>query len=431
MGAPLPASAPLALSAYGLAWKAAMPLLRLDHRLRQGWDQRTLCGGLPAPAHLWVQSASGGEAYLCREVLAALEPLPDEPLRVLATTNTAQGYETLVRAADEIHARRAGIAVQPWYFPFDEPGIMQRMVAQVRPRAALILETEIWPGFLNACRSHGVRVLLANGRMTTKSLGNYLAWPGLFRALAPDRVMAVSEADGRRFGTLFGRERIRVMPNIKFDRMAGARPLPRKDNPLKDLVPARAPFVVFGSVRREELAPVTALAAGLMRGRPGTILGLFPRHMHHVPLWRKALEGAGLNLALRSGLDGPAEPGAVVLWDAFGELVPAYGMATAAFVGGSLAPLGGQNFLEPLTCGVTPVTGPHWTNFAWVGREIVESGLAVEAADGREALAALVRLLDETPARTDVARAAAAYIRDRRGGAKAVAKQVAQFLNSV
>ena len=431
MAASLPAAVRLALSAYGLAWKAALPLLKCNHRLRQGWDERTLSGGLPAPAHLWIQSASGGEAYLCREVLGALHPLKGETLRVLATTNTAQGYETLTRAADEIHAKRAGIAVQPWYFPFDEPGIMQRMVAHVRPRAALILETEIWPGFLHACRKSGVRVLLANGRMTTKSLGNYMAWPALFRALAPDRVMAVSEADGRRFGTLFGRERIWVMPNIKFDRMAGARPLPRKDNPLADLIPAKAPFVVFGSVRREEMAPVTALAAGLMRERPDTVLGLFPRHMHHVPLWRKALNEAGLNLTLRSQLTGQAAPGSVVLWDAFGELVPAYGLATAAFVGGSLAPLGGQNFLEPLTCGVTPVTGPHWTNFAWVGREIVENGPAIEAADGPEALAALVRLLDDPPARKDVAKAAADYIRHRRGGAEAVAKQVAQFLNTV
>jgi len=431
MAASLPASVRFALTAYGLAWKTALPLLRFNHRLREGWDQRTAGDGLPAPAHLWIQAASGGEAYLAREVMAALAPLKGETLRVLATTNTAQGYETLVRAADELHAGRTGLAIQPWYFPFDAPDIMRRMVGHVRPRAALILETEIWPGFLNACRMHGVPVLLANGRMTTRSLGGYMAWPGLFRALAPERVMAVSETDGRRFGTLFGRERIWVMPNIKFDRMAGARPMARKDNPLKDLIPADAPFVVLGSVRRQEIEPVTRMAAGLVRKRPDAVIGLFPRHMHHVPLWEKALHGAGLNLALRSTLSGPAAPGTVVVWDAFGELVPAYGLARCAFVGGSLAPLGGQNFLEPLTCGVTPVTGPHWTNFAWVGREIVESGLAVEAGNADEALAALVRLLDQTPTRKEVASAAAAYIRDRRGGAKAVAKQVAQFLNPV
>ncbi|WP_316901502.1 glycosyltransferase N-terminal domain-containing protein [Pseudodesulfovibrio indicus] len=418
----------MALAAYGLAWKAALPLLKYNSRLKEGWSQRTLSEGEPAPADLWIQAASGGEAYLAWEVLKHLESPWSRSLRVLTTTNTLQGFQTLLRAAEEINGRKNGLAVQPWYFPFDEPNLMRRMAARVRPRLAVILETEIWPGFLHACKRQGVPVLLANGRMSTKSLGGYLAWPGLFRALAPDRIMAVSETDGRRFGTLFGRDRVWIMPNIKFDRMGDASPMARASNPLRDLIPPRAPFVVFGSVRKEEEHDAIRLAKGLMSKRPGTVLGLFPRHMHHMDLWRKGVEGAGLKWTLRSRLNGPAAPGTVVLWDSFGELVPAYGLATAAFVGGSLAPLGGQNFLEPLTSGVTPVTGPHWKNFAWVGREIIDSGLAVEAKDWREALESLIKIIDGPPARKDVAAAAKQYIRDRRGGAKAVSKQVADFL---
>lgn len=419
----------LALKTYGLAWKAALPLLRLNGRLKDGWEQRTLAAGMPAPADLWMQAASGGEAYLAWEVLKHLKPAGLETLRVLATTNTLQGYQTLLRAAEEINGRKSGLAVQPWYFPFDAPELMARMVRRVRPGLAVILETEIWPGFLSSCKAENVRVLLANGRMTTKSLAGYMSWPGLFRTLAPDRIMAVSETDGRRFGTLFGRERVRIMPNIKFDRMGDAGPMARKSNPLRDLIREDDPFVIFGSVRREEEHDVTRLAAGLMSARPGTVLGLFPRHMHHLDLWRKAMDGAGLNWTLRSRLTGPVRPGTVVLWDTFGELVPAYGLAKAAFVGGSLAPLGGQNFLEPLTSGVTPVTGPHWKNFAWVGREIIDSGLAVEASDWQDALESLKKIIDHPPSRREVAAAARQYIRDRRGGAEAVSKQVADFLN--
>jgi len=419
-----------ALTAYNALWKCASPLLKLNHRLRQGWDQRTLTGGLPARADLWVQAASGGEAYLAWEILGDMVRPGDAPLRVLATSTTRQGYETLCRAADDINGRRHGLAVQPWYFPLDAPSVMRRVVAHVRPRCALILETELWPGFLDACRRQGTRVLLANGRMTARSLGGYLAWPGLFRALAPDRIMAVSEADGRRFATLFGRERVMVMPNIKFDRMAAPGPSDMSDTPLARIIPDGSPFVVLGSVRKQELTGVATLAAGLLRARPATVIGLFPRHLHHLPLWRKALDRAGLACAERSRLNAQAAPGSVVLWDTFGELLPAYGMARAAFVGGSLVPLGGQNFLEPITRGVVPVTGPHWSNFAWVGREIFDSGLAVCAADGAEVLAALLRLLDDTPSRDHVSARGAAYIRDRRGGAEAVRKQVADFLDS-
>lgn len=420
-----------ALKAYGLCWKGILPLLKLNHRLRDGWDQRTLSGGLPAPAHLWIQAASGGEAYLTWEVLKEMESPLKESLRVLVTTNTLQGYEILSRMAEDINAKKTGLAVQPWYFPFDTPDIMDRMVTHVQPRVALILETEIWPGFLNACKKFGTKILLANGRMTTKSLGGYMSWPGLFRALSPDRIMAVSETDGRRFGTLFGRDKVWVMPNIKFDRMSGTGPTARAKNPLRDIIARQADFVVFGSVRKEEVRDVEQMATGLMRNRPKVIIGLFPRHMHHIPMWQKHLKMAGLNCTLRSALHGPAQPGTVILWDTFGELVPAYGLAKCAFVGGSLAPLGGQNFLEPLTCGTTPVIGPHWKNFAWVGREIVDTSLAVETTDWEDALQSLTNLLEKTPSKKEVATLAKAYIRNRTGGAKSVCKQVADFLNKV
>lgn len=418
-----------ALAVYNFTWKGAIPLLKLNHRLRDGWDQRTLSGGMPAPSHLWIQAASGGEAYLAWEVLKNLKSPFKNTLRVLVTTNTLQGYETLTRAAEEINAKQPGLAIQPWYFPFDSPDIMKRMVAQVNPRLALILETEIWPGFLNACKQNGTRILLANGRMTSKSLGGYLAWPGLFRALGPERVMAVSEADGRRFGTLFGRDRVWVMPNIKFDRMATAAPMARKNNPLKDVIPARSKFVVFGSVRKQENVQIRKLAAALIRHKPDTTIGLFPRHMHHVPLWEKAMNAGGLTWMLRSKMTGPAQPGTVIIWDTFGELIPAYSLAKTAFVGGSLAPLGGQNFLEPLTSGVTPVIGPHWKNFAWVGKEIFESGLALQGKTTEDVLNLLINVLEGTPKRTTVTKQAKAYINDRKGGAEAVSKQVADFLN--
>ncbi|BCS90221.1 3-deoxy-D-manno-octulosonic acid transferase [Pseudodesulfovibrio sediminis] len=419
----------LALKAYGLGWKAALPLLKLNSRLKEGWEQRTLTGGMPAQADIWMQAASGGEAYLAWEVLKNLTSPFKETLRVLATTNTLQGYQTLTRAAEEINGLKAGLAVQPWYFPFDDPAIMHRMVAHVRPKLALILETEIWPGFLSACKNAGTHILLANGRMTTKSLAGYLSWPGLFKALRPDSIMAMSEVDGRRFSTLFGSDNIHIMPNIKFDRMGAAGPGARKDNPLRDLIPQGETFVVFGSVRKEEEPEIRQLAAGLMRAKPDTILGLFPRHMHHIELWRKSLNQAGLNTLLRSHINGPVKPGTVILWDAFGELVPAYGLSKAAYVGGSLAPLGGQNFLEPLTCGVTPVTGPHWKNFAWVGREIIDSGLAIEASDWSDALDSLIKIIDSKADRRGVASRAKQYIKTRRGGAKAVCKQVADFFN--
>lgn len=419
-----------ALSVYSLLWRAAMPVLKGNGRLQEGWGERTLDDGLPAEADLWVQAASGGEAYLAWEVLKGLKsPFADRPLRVLCTTNTRQGMDILCLGAEEVHSARNGVAVQCRMFPFDSPAIMRQAVGAVRPKAVLILETEIWPGFLSACREAGAGILLANGRMNPRSLAGYLTWPGLFRDLAPDAVMAVSDKDAARFATLFGRDRVTTMSNIKFDRMVGASGMGSNGNPLAGLLPSDAPFVVLGSVRKQEEERIEAVLEGLGRKAPEAVIGLFPRHMERLERWQEYLDGRGVRWVLRSGMEGPVEPGTVILWDTFGELVPAYGLARAVFVGGNLDPrLKGQNFLEPLTCGIRPVIGRHWSSFHWVGREIVESGLVVEAEDESGVVEALVRAIRSPMERKTVAAEAARYIRSRTGGAEAVCKRLAQFL---
>ncbi|WP_147822086.1 3-deoxy-D-manno-octulosonic acid transferase [Salidesulfovibrio onnuriiensis] len=418
-----------AFKVYDLAWRAAAPLLENNKRLRQGLEQRTLEGGLPARADLWIQGASGGECYLTWEVLRHLEnPFPDRPCNVLATTNTKQGMEILERAAEDINSSRRGITLQAHYFPFDAPRIMRKALAHVAPRAALILETEIWPGFLRACKEQGTRIVLANGRMNPRSLAGYLAAKGLFRELAPDLVLALSERDALRFGTLFGHDRVQTMPNIKFDRMNSSSALARKDNPLKDMLAPGTDFVVLGSVRREEEREVQQLVADLHRTSPKTVIGLFPRHMERIERWKELLDLAGLPWVLRSEQNDAVKPGTTVLWDAFGEMIPAYALASTAFVGGSLAPLGGQNFLEPLTCGVVPVVGPSWHNFSWVGGEIFDSGLALMGNGREEVLALLLGQLAEPPARKAVLSKVRAYIKQRRGGAKTVCKHIAHLL---
>ena len=421
-------SRPLLEFCYDLAWKLAVPLLSRNARLREGLEERTLRSGPPPRARVWIQAASGGEAYLAWDVLRCLTPAGEGGLDVLCTTNTRQGLGILKQAAVD-PGLPEGLRVQARYFPFDAPSIMERAVAAVSPEVAVLLESEMWPGFLAACRRHGTRVLLANGRMTEKSLSRYRAVPGTARLLRPDLILAMSPEDRERFAALFGPERVRLMPNIKFGRLARAS-APSGDNPLRGLLPGDAPFVVLGSVRRQEEEDVLELARGLLEASPRVVLGLFPRHMDRVAVWERRLRRAGLPCVRRSALRGPASPGAILLWDAFGELGHAYALTRAAFVGGSLKPLGGQNFLEPLSAGVVPVIGPHWSNFSWVGRDLLDQGLVREAADARGAIRILADLLEHAPARETVRRAAMEHAAGKSGGAREVCGRIAQWLQN-
>lgn len=432
---PAPTRLPLAVRAtlglYGLAWRALLPGLKRNARLAEGWPERTLATGLPPRADLWLQAASGGEAYLAWELLRHLPGLLPEgspPLRVFATTFTSQGLGVLTQARADL---APGVEVLPAYFPFDLPGRMQKALAAVRPRAVALLEAELWPGLLAACREQGVPALVLNGRMTDKSLRGYSTLPWLWRALAPARVLAVSGEDAARFAQVFGQEGGGQMSNIKFDRLRfDAAPGTQDNLPgFADLIPETAPFVVLGSVRKEEEAQVLPIIQGLLRTRPAPVIGLFPRHMRRVCVWERTLREAGVPFALRSE-NRRAEPGTVLLWDEFGELGRAVALARAAFLGGSLADLGGQNFLEPLAHGVTAVTGPSWSNFAWVGEEIFDTGIVRRAPDWQGVLAELTALLANAPDPDEVRARAAAYASSRRGGAAAACQAVAECLIS-
>ncbi|MDM8523928.1 glycosyltransferase N-terminal domain-containing protein [Desulfococcaceae bacterium HSG8] len=398
---------------YEIAWQSVIPMLRRNPRLAEGFDQRTLRHGLPGQADIWIQAASAGESYLAGTLLKFMKP--PAQIRVLLTSNTRQGVEILEQAVHDMDNRDAEARVA--YFPFDSPVLMNKAVKNIRPRVMIFLELEIWPGLLSALKKHGCKTLIINGRIRPASLRKYLLWPSLWRSLRPEDTLAISHDDAERFASLFGRDGVAVMRNMKFDRIGDT--LPHSDNPLRKFLPPDSPFVVLGSTRYEE-EPLIEKIILYIRGRhPGAVIGLFPRHMHRTDHWKAALDRVGVPRVLRSEL-GPSHQGSlngtVILWDTFGELSLAYEMAKAVFVGGSLAPLGGQNFLEPLICGVIPVIGPSWENFAWVGREIAEQGLLNIADDCKAVADILAENIEKSLRHEDVREATLRYVKARQGG---------------
>ena len=149
---------------------------------------------------IWLQAASGGEAYLVWELLAHLAVLCEkqgtpEPLCVLATTWTRQGLDILQDMPGKLHEKHPWLSVRSTFFPLDAPKLMEKALDQVRPRVVGLLETELWPGLMLACEKRHVPMLILNGRMTDKSLRGYLkleaAIPGLWESIAPKHVLSL------------------------------------------------------------------------------------------------------------------------------------------------------------------------------------------------------------------------------------------------
>jgi 3-deoxy-D-manno-octulosonic-acid transferase len=349
------------------------------------------------------------------------------PVRALVTTNTSQGIDILQQAAANAALPR-NLEMQSAFFPFDRPSIMSRAIRSSSPRLAVLLETELWPGFLGALKAAGIPIALVNGRLTPSSLRGYRCWPNFWRRLAPRHILAVSREDARRFGRLFGPDRVEVMANMKFDRLSLPASSAEDPGAVSAILDRDAPFLILGSIRREEEDAVSDMVQTLLRRRPDLVIGLFPRHMQRVEAWEETLSSRSIPWLRRSRLEAPAPPGNVVVWDVFGELAAAYDLCRTCFVGGSLVPLGGQNFLEPLSRGILPVIGPHWDNFAWVGREILSAGLVRQASDWRHAVEILEATLASPPERKAQRSDGWRYMDQRRGGTAYACRRIEKLL---
>ena len=419
------------LRAYGGLWRLAEPLLRRHKRLRDDFEERLVPDGWPAMAagraaflnfkapaslRLWIQAASAGEAWLLHSLLPAIVEefashpmLVSRPLHILCTSCTRQGMDVLAKLPELIpmvpppadgeseeytppFVQNAFVFTR--FFPLDTPELMEKALRRTDPHLMILLETEIWPGLLSAAKNQAVPVMVVNGRMTSKSFSGYRLFSRFWRENAPEDILAMMPEDGQRFAKLFGNaSRVSLMSNIKFDRMAQTRPA-AKASLLRTRagIPDNALLVVLASVRKEEekalLSVLLDLYGTVVEGCP-VALAVAPRHMHRVEAWREKLSAVGLAFVQRSHIcdaktgvrgltkDGDALPGPlpVYLWDSFGELTTLYAIADVAFVGGSLAPLGGQNFLEAPAQGIFPLVGPHIENFLWVGDDFFSQGL--------------------------------------------------------
>lgn len=412
-----------ALLLYRQLWRTAMPLLRLNHRLADGYGGRLKLEHRHHDADLWIQAASAGESYLACHLMDTLSP--EAPLHVLVTTNTRQGMDIL--KAWRAKGGGENVRVNFAFFPFDHPAIMAKALARANPRLLIMLETEIWPGLLAALKSHArCKSIIINGRMSPGSFRYYRLWPSFCHALRPDDIQAITPADADHFATVFGMDDIEVVSNIKFDRIhlaPGA-----TENPLGRYIKPQTAFCVLGSVRQEEESDVLEIIRRLRHRWPGVAIGLFPRHMHRIPYWRSTLKKDGIQFTLRSDAQGHFDSGTVVLWDVFGELRHAFDLARTAFIGGSLAPLGGQNFLEAAASGIVPVIGPHWRNFHWVGREIITSGLVYQGGDWQAVADRLAADLENPPHRHEIRQATASYVGARQGGTLRAVKLMQKYL---
>ncbi|MCG8566689.1 MAG: 3-deoxy-D-manno-octulosonic acid transferase [Desulfobacterales bacterium] len=414
---------------YNMIWRAAIPFLKGNPRLAPTFDRR-IPGAKRSPADLWIQAASAGEAFLAVSILKQLAP--PAPMKVLVTTTTDQGMEILesgLKAPDRHHPN---LDITLDRFPFDMPDAVAEAIDQVNPRLMVLLETEIWPALFHGLKAKGCPIFILNARMSDRSQGRYYLTRKFWAPFAPDRVLAISKADAAKYARVFPGLEPETMANIKFEYLDAESSAPQgekaKAKALSKWLPPNLDLTLLASFRRTEEEQLTRLIPALLHRRPHQVVALFPRHMHRVPAMVKQLKKLGRPFHLKSRMIQPAQAGEIVLWDEFGALRTAYGQANAVFVGASLRTLGGQNFVEALIQGAPTVIGPHWSDFKWVGEEIITSGLLRQAPDVDGVADTLLGFLESPPDRREIRAQTRAYLSQHTGGTQAACTAI---LNSL
>ena len=370
--------------------------------------------GPRAPGGVWIQGVSLGEvevALTLAEELALRRP--DLPL--LLTSTTPAGVGLLSR-------RRPGA----WRtFPLDFPFSVRRFFDATAPRLLVLVETELWPSVLREAHRRAVPVLIVNARLSEASARRYRRavrfLAGSWDALT--RVLARTPEDAARFAEIgVPPSRIAVGGDLKFDRAPATEP-PFAEA-LRRLANGR-PVLVAGSMAAAEIPLVLDVRRRLAAAAPGVFLVLAPRQPEAFDAAARAAEADGLVVARRSRVEREtsALPRAdVLLLDSVGELAGTYALGGAALLGGTFAPKGGHNVLEPLRAGTPVVHGPSTFNIR--SALVAAAGSVFAAANAGAAADALRPLLAEPATRARASEAARVLFLKHAGAARLAADAI-------
>jgi 3-deoxy-D-manno-octulosonic-acid transferase len=441
---------------YSLALVLAQPFMRAKLRRRAiaepgyghamgerfGDYQGLANDSTGGPGFIWVHAVSLGETRAAAILVAQLR-LSQPGMRLLLTHGTATG-----RAEGASLLQKGDVQVwQPW----DTPSAVGKFLAIFKPRIGILMETEVWPNLVAACQRRGIPLVLANARLSEKSLRQSLklAWLArpAYRALTA--VWAQTAADAARL-TQLGAPVAGVFGNLKFDATPQAEQLAQGQAWRGTLT---RPVILLASSREGEEAALLRLlkenSSNAVREYTNIAINniatqslaqvqwlIVPRHPQRFDAVAALIEHAGFTVSRRSQWGGNAPPlasapgAAQTVWlgDSLGEMSLYYGLADVALLGGSFEPLGGQNLIEAAACACPLVMGPHTFNFAEAAQLAEDSGVAWRAADLAQASVQALALVND-PAALQAARTAAqTFTRAHRGATAKLAQAIDNLL---
>lgn len=354
---------------------------RLSQRFGFGYPKLDEC--------IWVHAVSVGEVQAAVPLVQSLRAnFAHHKLLITTVTPTGAARVAALFGDDVLHC----------YIPFEFPHAINGFFRSVRPHAAMIMETEIWPNLYRGCGVRDIPLVLVSARISPRSIPGYRRLLPLIRETLSHGIViaAQSQADADRFLELGANpERTRVTGNIKFDVKTDPEIATQGQSLRRSLFGSRPVWVAASTHDGEEQMVLQAHRA-LLEDYPDLLLVLIPRHPERFSGVRGLIEAQAFSVVSRTANMPCDENTDVFLVDTMGEVPLFFAASDYAFLGGSLVPIGGHNLLEPAAQGIPIVTGPHLFNTPEVAEKFAELGACQVVANESE-LAPAIRTLIENP----------------------------------
>jgi len=375
---------------------------------------------------LWIHAVSLGETRAIRSLIKALRlAYPD--LRLLLTHGTATGR------SEGVNLLRKG-DVQAW-LPWDTPAAVERFLRHFQPCMGVLIDTEVWPNLSAITQQQGIPVVLANARLSERSWRKAQRWSALaqpaFSGL--NAVWAQTEEDAKRLRSL-GAPVSAVMGNLKFDAVPDPLLL-ATGQAWRNALTAR-PVVLLAISREGE----EAMFLQVLQQHPEYLQQaqwwIVPRHPQRFDEVADLLQASGLPWQRRSQwsedlthLSAPQEA-VLVLGDSVGEMPLYYGAASVALLGGSFAPLGGQNLIEACACSCPVVMGPHTFNFKQAAEWAIHAQAGLRCTDVTTAMAKALAIAIDRQLQQQMSQAAQLFASSHQGAVAHCVKALSTWLDN-
>ena len=322
---------------------------------------------------VWVHAVSVGEVNASIPLLRTLmEEYPGAEF--LVTTSTPTGSDILLS--------KLGNKVKHQYVPIDIPICINLFINTWKPKALILLETEIWPNIIHCCKKRGIITALVNARLSEKSKSKYLRFSSLIKPAIDslDLILAQYKSDADRFNEIVVDKKIKLCGNLKFDQDMPEE-LESISGSIRDswsIEGKRRPTLIAASTHEGEEVIILDAFNEILKEINDALLILVPRHLERFNRVKSLIDDQGFNFSSRSKKEDVTNDIQVLLGDTMGELNFLYSVSDVAFVGGSLIDHGGQNLLEPAAQGLPLCSGPSVRNFVEISNQLKKaSGLSI------------------------------------------------------